>query len=141
MSLFHSVKKILKAKYKVGLYNNKPVKIKNITNDINNQADSILIKKSFSFAITLLKNKQSLLPLSLDDKIAHISLGDASSKVYRFQLKKFNIKTLKDIDSFNYKDKIKRKNFRVKGSSGALVFFFTLLFFHSGPTFTLETCN
>ena len=105
--LSHSVKKILKAKYKVGLYNNKPVKIKNITNDINNQADSILIKKSFSSAITLLKNKQSLLPLSLDEKIAHISLGDASSKVYRFQLKKFNIKTLKDIDSFNYKDKIR----------------------------------
>ena len=106
--LSHSVKKILKAKYKAGLNNYKPVKLKNVTNDINSQADSLLINKAFSSAITLLKNKEKTIPLSLDEKIAHISLGDAPSKFYRFQLKKkFNIKTLENIDSTNYKDKIK----------------------------------
>ena len=106
--LSHSVKKILKAKYKVGLYNYKPIQLNNITKELNNKDDSILNYKAVKKSLTLLKNKENFLPLKLDERIAHISLGDASSNIYRSELnKKYNIKTLDKVDSNNYEIKIK----------------------------------
>ena len=106
--LSHSVKKILKAKYKAGLYNYKPIKLNDITKELNSKEDSILNYKAIKKSLTLLKNKDNLLPLKLDERIAHISLGDASSNVYRNELsKKYKIKTLEKVDSNNYEIKIK----------------------------------
>ena len=44
--LSKSVKKILKAKYKVGLYNYKPIETKNLIEDLNNTSVDNLINKS-----------------------------------------------------------------------------------------------
>ena len=44
--LSKSVKKILKAKYKVGLHNYKSIETKNLIEDLNNQSVDNLINKS-----------------------------------------------------------------------------------------------
>ena len=60
--LAHSVKKILKAKYKVGLADFTPIPTKGIFEDINTARDDYLIHKSMGEAITLVKN-DAVLPL------------------------------------------------------------------------------
>src|SRR5690606_17747497 len=54
--LAHSVKKILQAKYKVGLNKYKPVSIQNLRNDLQRLEDRILNEELFENAITIAKN-------------------------------------------------------------------------------------
>jgi len=77
-------KKVLQAKYWVGLNNYKPVKTSNLTADLN-KGNDLLKRKLVENSITLLTNKDSLLPfLRLDTlDIASVSIG--SRKVNRFQ--------------------------------------------------------
>ncbi len=73
--LAHSVKKILKAKYKVGLANFSPIPIDGISEDINAAVDDYLIHKAMGEAITLVKN-DAVLPLKEKEVIGFLSLGD-----------------------------------------------------------------
>jgi beta-N-acetylhexosaminidase len=70
-------KKILKAKYWCGLSKNKFVKNKNLVSDLNNPRQELLRTQLAEASMTLLQNKQQLLPLkSLDTlKIACVSIG------------------------------------------------------------------
>ena len=66
--LEHSVKKILKAKYKVGLNNYKPIDATNLISDLNEIDDQVLKDEVVSNIITLLKNEQNFTPiLDLND--------------------------------------------------------------------------
>lgn len=58
--LEHSVKKILMAKYKVGLNNYKPIETKNLVADLNRSKDDILYSKLMQNAITVVKKQQFL---------------------------------------------------------------------------------
>jgi len=89
--LAHSVKKILAAKYKVGLDNYKPVESFNIVNDLNRLKDDLLYEELMENAITIAKNKNELLPLrNLDTKkIAYIKMGDDDGSVFLNELKKY----------------------------------------------------
>ena len=62
--LSHSVKKVLMAKYKVGLNNYRPVKIDGLIQDLNKVEDIALNYKAYGEALTLLKNKNQVLPLN-----------------------------------------------------------------------------
>ncbi len=86
--LEESVKKILKAKYKVGLSNYKPVNRNNLLEKINTRLDSLLIQDAFAESITLLKNDNNLLPLDTISKYAHLKMGDAVGTPFFKQLKK-----------------------------------------------------
>lgn len=77
--LAHSVKKILKAKYKVGLSNWIPVDTNSLQADLNSPLDDYLIYKSMSEAITLV-HKNATLPT--EEEIGLISLGDADGEVF-----------------------------------------------------------
>ncbi|TNJ46612.1 serine hydrolase [Tamlana fucoidanivorans] len=89
--LAYSVKKILQAKYKVGLHNYKPVAIADLSKDLNRLKDDVLNEELFENAITIVKNEGDLLPLrDLETKtIAYIELGDDSGIPFFNALKKF----------------------------------------------------
>ena len=89
--LSYSVKKILMAKYKVGLHKYQPVGLYNLSKDLNRPKDDILYEELLENAITLVKNKNNLLPITdLDKKkIAYLKLGDDSGVSFLNTLKKY----------------------------------------------------
>ncbi|MCH1417240.1 MAG: serine hydrolase, partial [Flavobacteriaceae bacterium] len=104
--LSHSVKKVLKAKYKVGLANYKSIKTENLINELNTPLDTLLYTEAMGKALTLLKNENSILPLKSTMKLGHIPLGDASSAVFNNHLKKYgSIHTLNDVTVANALEK------------------------------------
>ena len=89
--LAHSVKKILMAKYKVGLNNYSPIGIYDLEKDLNRIKDDVLYEALMENAITVVKNTNSLLPLrDLETKkIAYVSLGDDKGSGFLEELKKY----------------------------------------------------
>ena len=95
--LSHSVKKVLMAKYKVGLNNYRPVKIDGLIQDLNKVEDIALNYKAYGEALTLLKNKNQVLPLNSNVNVGHIALGEDSSNIFEKQLKIYGkIKTINE---------------------------------------------
>ena len=91
-----SVKKILKAKYKVGLTEKITIDTNNLQARLNTRKDTLLIEEAYSKSITLIKNDNQLLPLDPQTTYAHIKLGDYQSDVFEAQLRDYvNIKTVK----------------------------------------------
>ena len=89
--LEHSVKKVLQAKYKVGLNRYKPVKLYNLSKDLLRLKDDILYEELLENAITVVKNKNNLLPLQrLETKtFAYVKLGDDSGSAFLDELRKY----------------------------------------------------
>ena len=90
--LQHSVKKILKAKYKVGLNRYKPIDTNNLISDLNPINDKVLKEEVVSNIITLLKNDKQFTPiLSLNNnKIVHIQTGSDSGETFNNYLNKYS---------------------------------------------------
>jgi beta-glucosidase-like glycosyl hydrolase/CubicO group peptidase (beta-lactamase class C family) len=86
-----SVKKILLAKYKAGLYNYSPIKLENLYEDLNTVEDDVLYEESIENALTVVKNKLDIVPIkNLENKkIAYVALGDASGETFYKTLKKY----------------------------------------------------
>ncbi|MDB9954477.1 serine hydrolase [Flavobacteriaceae bacterium] len=89
--LAHSVKKILSAKYKVGLHQFAPIDTTNLVGDLNRQKDDLLYEKLMENAITLVQNKKNILPLKNLElhKIAYVNMGDADAKPFVNSLNKY----------------------------------------------------
>lgn len=89
--LAHSVKKILLAKYKVGLNNYEPIGTYNLVQDLNRIKDDVLYEELIENALTLLQNIRGVLPLrQLETKsIAYVNLGDDSGATFFNELKKY----------------------------------------------------
>jgi len=89
--LAHSVKKILSAKYKVGLHQFAPIDTTNLVGDLNRQKDDLLYEKLMENAITLVQNKKNVLPLKNLElhKIAYVNMGDADAKPFVNSLNKY----------------------------------------------------
>ena len=100
-----SVKKILKAKFKVGLNNYKPVDTTNLISDLNSLEDDLIYEEIAENAITLLRNDLNSVPIKDLElkKIAYVALGDDDGSAFLEQLKlytditKVDIKVKKDI--------------------------------------------
>lgn len=90
--LAHSVKKILYAKYKVGLSDYTPVSTKNLVADLNTTLDDVLYSAAIENALTITKNKNDILPVkNLDEKnIAYVSLGDDSGSHFLEEMRKYD---------------------------------------------------
>ncbi|MBD0833320.1 glycoside hydrolase family 3 protein [Aestuariibaculum sediminum] len=85
--LAHSVKKILSAKYDVGLYDYKPIKIEGIIKNLNSESSIELYGKAIDHAITLIQNKtKNTFNGDFEDKIAYLSLGDGNGEMFRKSL-------------------------------------------------------
>ncbi|MAZ27326.1 MAG: beta-N-acetylglucosaminidase [Cytophagaceae bacterium] len=116
--LSKSVRKILFAKFKVGLNHYEPVNIKNLYQDLNSPQDEVVYRKAMSAAITVLKNDGAILPVKdLDDKkIAYVKMGDDSGSAFYEQMKKYA-----DVDEVTasgfqeLRDKLKDYNYVIFG--------------------------
>ncbi|MFC4818358.1 glycoside hydrolase family 3 N-terminal domain-containing protein [Flavobacterium sp. GCM10023249] len=102
----HSVKKILKFKYKAGLNHYKPIDLTNIAKDINTPYSNGLLYKLYENAVTVVKNEHHTLPLTnlAKTKIAYIKLGDDSGNKFLTTIKKYTEVTEvahQNIDSLN----------------------------------------
>lgn len=70
--------KVLETKYRLGMHKQKPIRLENLSSDLNRKSDRVINRDVYTNAITLLKNKNGLLPLDRLDTlhIACVSLGD-----------------------------------------------------------------
>lgn len=89
--LSHSVKKILYAKFKVGLNNYTPIEISNIISDVNRVEDRLLNFDLIKKSQTVIKNDNNILPLKNLDlrKIAYVPIGDSDGNYFFETLKKY----------------------------------------------------
>ena len=86
--LAHSVKKILKAKYLVGLNNNKEISSEFLSDNLNTNKDDYLIAKAMQAAITVVQNKNNALPLEKTTTYGYLKLGDDTGLDFRNSLSK-----------------------------------------------------
>jgi beta-N-acetylhexosaminidase len=106
--LERSVKKILYAKYKVGLNNYQPVNMKKLVEDLNTPLDNVLYETAMKNALTVLKNKRLIVPVKKlsNTRIAYVHFGDDSGEYFLSQLQKYTkvdwVKA-KTLDEYNKK--------------------------------------
>ena len=87
-----SVKKILLAKYKVGLHQYQPIDTLNLLQDLNTMSDEVLHRDLVKASMTIIKNEKDILPvqdLKKYKKIAYVALGDDSGEAFLNILKKY----------------------------------------------------
>ncbi len=116
--LSYSVKKILMAKYKVGLYNYQPVKLENLYEDLNSIENDVIYEQAIEGAITVAKNNFSLMPIRKleNKKIAYVEFGDDSGTDFYNALNKFNTVThIKAKDIVEYRQVLADYNLVIIG--------------------------
>ena len=98
--LSYSVKKILKAKYKVGLNNFLPISKSNIYNDLNSLENKLLNEELVEKAITVVKNNVNILPIkNLKNSIGYLNFGNDNYMAFFDELTKYSkIDNLDEID-------------------------------------------
>jgi beta-N-acetylhexosaminidase len=79
------VKKILRAKYTVGLHNYKPVEISHLVSDLNTPEANLLKQQLYEQAVTLVKNRQNLIPFQALDTTTFASVSIGAEKGNEFQ--------------------------------------------------------
>ncbi|CEN40202.1 glycoside hydrolase family 3 N-terminal domain-containing protein [Capnocytophaga cynodegmi] len=89
--LAYSVKKILMAKYKVGLYKFELLNLETLHQNLHTLEDDLLLEEIFENALTVAKNENKLLPIrNLDkEKIAYIKFGNDSGWTFYTNLRKY----------------------------------------------------
>ena len=89
--LQQSVKKILNFKYKVGLNNYKPIDTLNLFEDLNPARDIALQYKLYENAITVVRNRDEILPIKNYEKerVAYIKMGDDSHSTFLTTLQNY----------------------------------------------------
>ncbi|MDN3723513.1 glycoside hydrolase family 3 N-terminal domain-containing protein [Aequorivita sp. SDUM287046] len=116
--LAYSVKKILYAKYKVGLNYYKPVKMAYLGDDLNSVMDDALYEEAMDHALTVLKNNRAILPIKdlQKKKIAYINFGDDSGQIFLNELKKYGSVDWVVANSLDeYIQKLKEYNYVIIG--------------------------
>ena len=102
-----SVRKILLAKYKVGLHLYKPIDTLNLVKDLNTIEDDVLHRELVKNSITIIKNKKNILPiedLKKHKKIAYVALGDDNGDQFLDALAKYS--KIHKVDSNNLNEVI-----------------------------------
>jgi beta-glucosidase-like glycosyl hydrolase/CubicO group peptidase (beta-lactamase class C family) len=79
------VKKLLQAKYFVGLNKYKPIETKNLYQDLNTPQAKALREKLYQQAVTIVKNENNLLPFVKIDNIKFASVAIGANKFNDFQ--------------------------------------------------------
>ncbi len=116
--LAHSVRKILMAKYKVGLHKYKPVDFLFLNEELNSVSNEVLHHKLVENSLTLIKNKRATLPVKNLDlkKIAYVSLGDDSGDAFYEQLNKYTqVDWVKAAQLGEMIEKLKQYNYVIVG--------------------------
>lgn len=82
--LAYSVKKILYAKYKVGLADFKAIETSNLTSELNSEENDAIYQLAIENATTLLKNDLGSLPINdiENQRIGYIAFGDSTGEKF-----------------------------------------------------------
>ncbi|MEZ7515941.1 glycoside hydrolase family 3 N-terminal domain-containing protein [Flavobacterium frigidarium] len=101
--LAFSVKKILKYKYIAGFSKLKPIDTTNLVQDLNDFQNDALQYELFENALTVLKNKEAILPIkNLESKqIAYVKIGDGNNIDFVKTLKKYADVTVVEEDNLD----------------------------------------
>lgn len=88
----HSVRKILKTKYWVGLQNYEPIKTEDLVVELNTVENKLLSRRLIENSVTLIKNENSIFPIrNLEkQKIAYVKLGDSENADFLSTLNKYS---------------------------------------------------
>ncbi len=103
-----SVRKILKAKYLVGLETYTPIRTDSLRVDLNTTYDELLHRDLIKKSLTVLKNTRETLPIKKLElkKIAYVSLGDDDGSHFVQMLQNY---TKVDVVSDKHLDKLTKK--------------------------------
>ena len=113
-----SVRKILKAKYWMGLHNYKPVELENLQEGLNTIEDELLHRKLIKNSLTLIKDEKQNVPLAnLEYKeIAYVKLGDDSGDDFLAMLKNYTkVDEVSDTNLDGLLKKLKKYNLVIVG--------------------------
>ena len=116
--LAHSVKKILYAKYKLGLSAYKPVNTNYLVEELNSVIDDALMEEVMEKALTVVKNKDAILPIKdlKEKKIAYVNFGDDSGTPFLEQMRKYaKVDWVKANSLDSYVKKLEAYNYVVVG--------------------------
>ena len=116
--LSRSVKKILFAKYKVGLNNYQPIELNSLLSDLNTPYDDMLYEKAIENALTVLKNDRLIIPIRKIEKtkIAYVHMGDDTGTYFFNQLNKYaQVDWIKANSITEYKEKLKKYELTIIG--------------------------
>lgn len=116
--LAHSVKKILYAKYKVGLNQYQPINSHFLVEELNTVHDDETYEMAMEAALTVVKNQKAVLPIrELDKKkIAYIAFGDDSGEIFLKELKKYaSVTEIQAGTLRHYIDKLQGYNYVIVG--------------------------
>ena len=116
--LSRSVKKILFAKYKVGLNNYQPIELNSLLSDLNTPYDVMLYEKAIENALTVLKNDRLIIPIKKIEKtkIAYVHMGDDTGTYFFNQLNKYaQVDWIKANSIIEYKEKLKEYDLTIIG--------------------------
>lgn len=104
------MQKVLMAKYWVGLNKIEEISLENLHSDLNNTEALLMKQKLIENSLTLVTNKNSLIPLQRLDtlKIASISFGSNNMSSFQNRLKYYA-----EVDEFNFETEIKKVVVRV----------------------------
>jgi beta-N-acetylhexosaminidase len=85
------VKKILRAKYWAGLNNYKPISLANLSNELNSPEAELLKRELCEQSVTLVTNKDNLLPFNRLDtlRMASIAIGADAGNVFQKTLNQY----------------------------------------------------
>ncbi|APG59532.1 glycoside hydrolase family 3 N-terminal domain-containing protein [Christiangramia salexigens] len=113
-----SVKKILYAKYKVGLNDFKPIKTSFLIDELHTVRNDALLEDLFENAITLVKNNKASIPIKKLEKqrIAYVNFGDADGSPFLEQMRKYtNVDWVKDENLSGLLEKLENYTYVVVG--------------------------
>jgi len=114
-----AVKKILKAKYLVGLNNYKPLELNGIVEGVNTIEDQVLHQKLVKSSMTIIKNYNQILPiknLEANKKIAYVQLGSDKESGFVETLRKYtNVTRVSDSNLSGLISKLKEFDLVVVG--------------------------
>lgn len=113
-----SVKKILMAKYKVGLHQYLPIETTNLVADLNASSDRVLYEEAMEKALTVVKNDSAMLPIRdlQKKKIAYVNFGDDSGKEFLEYLRKYtDIDWIKANSLDSYINRLKKYDYVIIG--------------------------
>ncbi|EAR01079.1 glycoside hydrolase family 3 N-terminal domain-containing protein [Maribacter sp. HTCC2170] len=116
--LSNSVKKILLAKYKVGLNKYKPIDINNLYEDLNALESDLVYEEAIENAITVVKNNFYLMGIKKleNKKIAYVKFGDDDSQPFINELNKYaKVTQVNGKDITTIKDKLRDFNLVIIG--------------------------
>jgi beta-N-acetylhexosaminidase len=92
MTVYESVKKIIRSKYKLGLTSFSPISVTNVRADITGPNSQIMKRKLTEKAMTLVRNKNNTIPFKdiANKKIASLAIGTSSHTSFQSYLSKYS---------------------------------------------------